>query len=44
MDKLKNGLIIALVILIVIGGIFGGSKVKKYVDDIKDLKYANKTL
>ena len=44
MDKLKNGLIIALVVLIGLLGIFGGSKVKKYVDDIKDLKYTNKTL
>lgn len=44
MDKLKNGLIIALVVLIGLLGIFGGSKVKKYVEDIRDLKYANKTL
>lgn len=43
-DKLKNGLIIALVALIVVGAIFGGSKVKKYAQDIRDLKYANKTL
>ena len=43
-EKIKTGLIIALVALIVAGGILGGSKVKKYVDDIRDLKYANKTL
>lgn len=43
-EKIKSGLIIALAILIVLVAIFGGSKVKKYVQDIRDLKYANKTL
>lgn len=38
-DKVKNGLIIVLVILIVIGGIFGGKAIRKYQSEILGLKY-----
>ena len=43
-ENIKTGLIIALVILIVLVGIFAGSRIKKYAQDISDLKSANKAL
>ena len=42
-DK-KNWIIIALLIIVVIGGIFGGKAVTKFNEDIATLKYANKGL
>jgi hypothetical protein len=43
-DKVKNGFIIVLVILIVMGGVFGGRAVKKFRDEVSTLKSANTAL
>jgi len=43
-NKIKNGLIGLLLILIALFGFFGGKKVTKYAEEIGSLKYANTTL
>jgi hypothetical protein len=43
-DKIKNGLIIVLIALIVLFGIFGGKAVVKYQRNIDNLKYVNTSL
>jgi hypothetical protein len=42
-EKIKNGLIIVLMILIGLFGFFGGKRVVKYTEEISTLKY-NKTV
>jgi len=43
-EKIKNGLIVVLVILIVLFGFFGGRKVIKYQQEINSLKLENRGL
>ena len=43
-NKIKNGLIGLLLILIVLFGLIGGQKVTKYAEEIGLLRYANTTL
>ncbi len=43
-DKIKNGIIISFVIVIITGGIFGGKAVKKYNSEIASLKYEKTAL
>lgn len=43
-DKIKNYLIIALVVIIVLFGFFGGRKVKKFSEEIATLKYEKTAL
>jgi len=43
-DKIKNGLIGLLLILIVLFGLIGGKKVTRYAEEIGLLRYANTTL
>ncbi len=44
MDKFKNYLIIALIVIIGLFGFFGGHKVKKFSEEIATLKYEKTTL
>ena len=43
-DKIKNYLIIVLIVIIVLFGFFGGRKVKKFSEEISNLKYEKTAL